>query len=115
MATEIVQILDFLLGNEFWYTSVENPYFFPNDLEFSIEVMNIYISIDILTQILLIMGSIDYSSTCKLNVHVIAHTKEKHNKLTRFFGKTMEVAEVSKIWLRMSHPLFSPIQNLKST
>ena len=76
MVTEKWQISDFFLPNESWYTNIYSPRFckWPWILNWSKWIL----LVDIPTQILFtIIGSIDYSSRCKLDIYVIAHTKEK--------------------------------------
>ena len=69
---------------------------------------------DIPAQILLtIMGYIDHSSRCKLDVYIIAHTKEKPCTTNDTFCKickAMSVKRVSKIWLKMSIATITSIQ-----
>ena len=73
MDTKIVQIQTFL-WNEFWYTGIQSPHLckWPWTLNWSKWIL----LVDIPTQILLtIMGYINYSSRCKLDVYIISHTK----------------------------------------
>ena len=75
MTTEIVQILDFLLRNEFQYIDSQSPCICkrPWNLNWSKWILFADIPIQIL---LTIIWSVDHSSRGKLNVHVIfiAHT-----------------------------------------
>ena len=67
----------FFLRNVFWYTGTQRPRFYkwPWILNWSKLILLVYIP----TQILLaIIGFIDQSSRCKLNVYVIAPLKGNH-------------------------------------
>ena len=92
----------FFRRNKFWHTGIQSSRFrkWPWMLNWNKWL------VDIPTQILLtITGYIDYSSRCKLDVYVIAHTKEKPCKTNWYLCKmckAMKVKRVSKIWLGMS-------------
>ena len=73
MATEIVQILNSFLQKEFWHTGISSSRFWK--WPWILNWRKWILLVDIPVQILLtIMGSIDFSSRCKLDIYVIAHT-----------------------------------------
>ena len=95
----------FFLGNVFWYIVMQSPCFckWTWILNWSKSIL----LVDILTQnSLTILGFIDHSSRCRLDVYVIAHTEEElcSTNMDTFFKicKAVKVKRVNKIWLRMS-------------
>ena len=87
----------FFFKFEFWYTGIQNHQFckWPWVLNWS----KLILLVDIITQTLLhIMGFIDHSSMCKLNVYTIAHTIKRSHAQHIDTIRKIKVKRVGKRW-----------------
>ena len=92
MATEIVQIL----RNKVWYTGIQSPHFYK--WTWILNWSKWILLVDIPTQIVLSIESIDHSSRCKLDVYAIhsTHQREAVYNKSKIFRNVFKAINIKK-------------------